>query len=194
MAMKIFLSAVSGPFGECRRALASDLYAMGADVKVQENFQQHGYSLLEALRSTSTAAIASSPWWATPTVSSPRSRRGPRGGPGGRTPSGSISSPSASGSMVPRFRPGRSSSTSPTTNTWHSILRKIRPPSRRSCSGGSATRSAPAGSTGAVSVRRTSSGAGPARRLPDPRSRPPGHPPPLSVHREPVQGARALPR
>src|SRR5262245_18155880 len=50
MAMKIFLSAVSGQFPECRRALSSDFYATGADVKVQEKLQQGGYTLLEALR------------------------------------------------------------------------------------------------------------------------------------------------
>jgi hypothetical protein len=48
--MKIFLSAVSGPFRECRQALASDLRAMGAEIKVQEDFQQGGYTLLEALQ------------------------------------------------------------------------------------------------------------------------------------------------
>jgi hypothetical protein len=44
------LSTVSGQFRECRQALASELYAMGVDVKVQENFQQGGYTLLEALQ------------------------------------------------------------------------------------------------------------------------------------------------
>lgn len=47
--MKIFLSAVSAQFKTCRDALASDLRAVGAQVIVQEDFQQHGYSLLEKL-------------------------------------------------------------------------------------------------------------------------------------------------
>jgi len=47
--MKIFLSAVSGQFKACRDALASDLRAVGAQVKVQEDFQQHGGTLLEKL-------------------------------------------------------------------------------------------------------------------------------------------------
>ena len=44
--MKIFLSAVSGQFKACRDALASDLRAVGAQVAVQEDFQQHGGTLL----------------------------------------------------------------------------------------------------------------------------------------------------
>jgi hypothetical protein len=47
--MKIFLSAVSGQFKACRDALRSDLSAVGAEVVVQEDFQQHGASLLEKL-------------------------------------------------------------------------------------------------------------------------------------------------
>ena len=47
--MKIFLSAVSGQFEACRGALRSDLSAVGAEVVVQEDFQQHGASLLEKL-------------------------------------------------------------------------------------------------------------------------------------------------
>jgi hypothetical protein len=47
--MKIFLSSVSGQFKACRDALASDLRAVGADVTVQEDFQQSGRSLLEKL-------------------------------------------------------------------------------------------------------------------------------------------------
>src|SRR5262249_20056852 len=47
--MKIFLSAVSGQFKACRDALASDLRAVGAEVAVQEDFQQHGGTLLEKL-------------------------------------------------------------------------------------------------------------------------------------------------
>jgi hypothetical protein len=47
--MRIFLSAVSGQFKACRDALASDLRAVGAQVVVQEDFQQRGRSLLEKL-------------------------------------------------------------------------------------------------------------------------------------------------
>lgn len=47
--MRVFLSAVSGQFKECRDALASDLRAVGAQVVVQEDFQQQGRSLLEKL-------------------------------------------------------------------------------------------------------------------------------------------------
>src|SRR5215471_2264083 len=48
--MKIFLSAVSRQFKASRDALASDLRAVGAEVAVQEDFQQHGRSLLEKLQ------------------------------------------------------------------------------------------------------------------------------------------------
>jgi tetratricopeptide (TPR) repeat protein len=47
--MKIFLSAVSAQFKDCRNALASDLRAVGAEVVVQEDFTQHGGTLLEKL-------------------------------------------------------------------------------------------------------------------------------------------------
>jgi len=47
--VKIFLSAVSSQFKASRDALASDLRAVGADVIVQETFQQHGRTLLEKL-------------------------------------------------------------------------------------------------------------------------------------------------
>src|SRR6516162_6928524 len=47
--MKILLSAVSGQFKACRDKLRSDLSAVGAEVIVQEDFQQHGASLLEKL-------------------------------------------------------------------------------------------------------------------------------------------------
>ncbi|MBS0476478.1 MAG: tetratricopeptide repeat protein [Proteobacteria bacterium] len=47
--MKIFLSAVSSQFKACRDALRSDLSTVGAEVVVQEDFQQHGFSLLEKL-------------------------------------------------------------------------------------------------------------------------------------------------
>ncbi len=49
MKEKIFLSAVTGQFKECRDALRSDLAAVGADVVVQEDFQQHGGTLLKKL-------------------------------------------------------------------------------------------------------------------------------------------------
>jgi tetratricopeptide (TPR) repeat protein len=48
--VQIFLSAVTGQFKQCRDALRSDLSAVGAEVKVQEDFQQHGGLLLEKLR------------------------------------------------------------------------------------------------------------------------------------------------
>ncbi len=47
--LKIFLSAVSGQFKDCRDALRSDLKAVEADVVVQEDFQMHGHTLLEKL-------------------------------------------------------------------------------------------------------------------------------------------------
>jgi hypothetical protein len=47
--MRIFLSAVSAQFKQCRDALASDLRAVGAEVVVQEDFQQQGRTLLEKL-------------------------------------------------------------------------------------------------------------------------------------------------
>lgn len=50
MRTKIFLSAVSTQFRDCRDALASDLRAVGAEVVVQEDFQQHGRTLLEKLQ------------------------------------------------------------------------------------------------------------------------------------------------
>jgi hypothetical protein len=49
--MKVFLSAVSGQFKACRDELRSDLSAVGAEVVMQEDFQQHGASLLEKLES-----------------------------------------------------------------------------------------------------------------------------------------------
>lgn len=47
--MKMFLSAVSGQFKRFRDAIASDLRAVGFEVVVQEDFQQHGGTLLEKL-------------------------------------------------------------------------------------------------------------------------------------------------
>ena len=47
---KIFLSAVSGQFRDCRNALASDLRAIGVEVVVQEDFRQHGWTLLAKLQ------------------------------------------------------------------------------------------------------------------------------------------------
>lgn len=47
--MKIFLSAVSAQFKACRDAVASDLRAIGHEVKVQEDFQQGSRTLLERL-------------------------------------------------------------------------------------------------------------------------------------------------
>jgi hypothetical protein len=45
--VKIFISGVSRQFEACRDQVASDLRAVGAEVKVQEDFQQHGGTLLE---------------------------------------------------------------------------------------------------------------------------------------------------
>ena len=47
--MKIFLSAVSAQFEAARHALASDLRAIGCEVKVQEDFQQGGGDLIRKL-------------------------------------------------------------------------------------------------------------------------------------------------
>ena len=47
--MKIFLSAVSAQFKGCRDALASDLRAIGCEVRVQEDFQQGPRTLIERL-------------------------------------------------------------------------------------------------------------------------------------------------
>ena len=47
--MKIFLSAVSAQFKACRDALASDLRAIGCEVRVQEDFQQGPRTLIERL-------------------------------------------------------------------------------------------------------------------------------------------------
>jgi Domain of unknown function (DUF4062) len=49
MTMKIFLSAVSKQFQDCRDALASDLRAIGCEIKVQEDFQQGPRTLIEQL-------------------------------------------------------------------------------------------------------------------------------------------------
>ena len=49
--MKVFLSAVSGQFKFCRDALASDLRAIGCEVKVQEDFQQGPGSLIAQIES-----------------------------------------------------------------------------------------------------------------------------------------------
>jgi WD40 repeat protein len=46
----IFLSAVSDQFRDCRKALASDLRATGAEVVLQEDFAQHPRTLLEKLQ------------------------------------------------------------------------------------------------------------------------------------------------
>ncbi len=47
--MKIFLSTVSSQFKACRDALASDLRAIGCEVRVQEDFQQGPRTLIERL-------------------------------------------------------------------------------------------------------------------------------------------------
>lgn len=46
---RVFLSAVSGQFKACRDALASDLRAIGCEVRVQEDFQQGPRTLIERL-------------------------------------------------------------------------------------------------------------------------------------------------
>ncbi len=47
--LKVFLSCVSGQFKACRDALASDLRAIGCEVRVQEDFQQRPRTLIECL-------------------------------------------------------------------------------------------------------------------------------------------------
>lgn len=47
--MKVFLSAVTAEFEACRNALASDLRAIGCEVKVQEDFKQGESTLLKTL-------------------------------------------------------------------------------------------------------------------------------------------------
>lgn len=49
MRTRIFLSAVSGQFKDCRDALASDLRAIGCEVRAQEDFQQGPRTLIEHL-------------------------------------------------------------------------------------------------------------------------------------------------
>lgn len=49
--MKVFLSAVSKQFIACRNALASDLRAIGCEVKVQEDFRQGVGSLIAQIES-----------------------------------------------------------------------------------------------------------------------------------------------
>jgi hypothetical protein len=48
--MRIFLSCVSAQLRECRDTLASDLRAIGCEVRVQEDFQQGTRTLLERLQ------------------------------------------------------------------------------------------------------------------------------------------------
>ena len=48
--MKIFISCVSAQFKALRDELASDLRAIGCDVVVQEDMQQHPRTLLEKLQ------------------------------------------------------------------------------------------------------------------------------------------------
>ncbi len=47
--LRVFLSCVSAQFRACRDALASDLRAIGCEVRVQEDFQQGPGTLLERL-------------------------------------------------------------------------------------------------------------------------------------------------
>jgi hypothetical protein len=48
--MRILISGVSSQCKACRDQVASDLRAVGAEVKVQEDFQQYGGTLLEKLQ------------------------------------------------------------------------------------------------------------------------------------------------
>jgi len=47
--MKIFISCVTSEFKICRDAIASDLRAMDAEVKIQEDFTTSGGTLLQKL-------------------------------------------------------------------------------------------------------------------------------------------------
>jgi molybdopterin biosynthesis enzyme len=49
--LKVFISTVSSQFKECRDALASDLRAIGCEVKVQEDFQQGPDTLIAQIES-----------------------------------------------------------------------------------------------------------------------------------------------
>jgi Domain of unknown function (DUF4062) len=76
--VRIFLSAVSREFAECRTAVASDLRAVGAEVAVQEDFQQQGRTLLEKLE----GYIASCDW----VIAIVGDTYGAEPGPGARLP------------------------------------------------------------------------------------------------------------
>ena len=47
--MKVFISCVTSEFGECRQKIATDLRLHGADVKIQEDFNQEPTTLLAKL-------------------------------------------------------------------------------------------------------------------------------------------------
>lgn len=47
--LKVFISTVSSQFKACRDALASDLRAIGCEVKVQEDFQQVPDTLIDQI-------------------------------------------------------------------------------------------------------------------------------------------------
>ena len=74
---RIFLSAVTGQFKACRDALRSDLAAVGAEVVVQEDFTQHGGTLLKKLEDYIAscdrviALIGSAYGWAPPAAALP---------------------------------------------------------------------------------------------------------------------------
>src|SRR6266481_8594603 len=131
--MKIFLSAVSGQFKACRDALRSDLSAIGAEVVVQEDFQQHGASLLEKLERyigscDRIIALVGDAYGFEPVDRCAR--------PDNRAaliPSGSISSPWASGSTGHVNRPRTFFSTSVHRNSSR-CTRSRRRTTRRSCS------------------------------------------------------------
>jgi hypothetical protein len=110
--MKIFLSAVSGQFKACRDALRSDLSAVGAEVVVQEDFQQHGASLLEKLE----RYISSCDHIIAPVGNAygfePDEAARPAGQVRALIPSGSITLPWANGSTAHASHPRKFSSTS----------------------------------------------------------------------------------
>ena len=167
--MKIFLSAVSGQFRDCRQALASDLRAVGAEVIVQEDFQQHGRTLLEKLEAYIAGCDRVIALVGDAYGSEPTSRRGrPVGRPGGRIPSGSISSPWANGSTARRLRARTSMSTSPTED-YLSASGQAGPGAAEAAAG--VPRRDPRQRQGPQQVRLAARAlpAGPPRRLPGPR-------------------------
>ena len=116
--MKIFLSAVSGQFKACRDALRSDLSAVGAEVVVQEDFQQHGASLLEKLERYIASCDRIIALVGDAYGFESEEQRAPPANRAALIPSGSIPSPWASGSTVHANRPRTFFSTSAHLNSW----------------------------------------------------------------------------